>query len=171
MPGRLASGRPLPAGSGTYSPDVTCSPDVIAVHVLLRASMDDPVGQLLATAAAKHHPWQGCGHRSVTIPGAPSPSSVPLPSLWAASPLEPHTWGAACLPMRPHPAPWPLRSPHPSGAAVPAGKGHGGPGVGGCRPHPPALLKPQPRKNPRSSGASPIRGLWSGVKDSERKAT
>lgn len=33
--------------------------------------------------------------------------------------------------------------------------------------HSPALLKAQPRKNPQSSGASPIRGLWSGVKDSE----
>lgn len=45
-----------------------------------------------------------------------------------------------------------------------------GPGGRGRRPHPPALLKPQPRKNPRSSGASPIRGLWSGVKDSEGKS-
>ena len=39
------------------------------------------------------------------------------------------------------------------------------------RPHPPASmipeeLKPHPWKNPRSSGASPISGLWSAVKDS-----
>lgn len=31
----------------------------------------------------------------------------------------------------------------------------------------PALLKPQPRKKPLTSGVSPIRGLWSAVKDSE----
>lgn len=31
----------------------------------------------------------------------------------------------------------------------------------------PALLKPQPRKKPLTSGASPIRGLWSAVNDSE----
>jgi len=30
----------------------------------------------------------------------------------------------------------------------------------------PALLKPHPRKKPLTSGASPIRGLWSAVKDS-----
>lgn len=32
----------------------------------------------------------------------------------------------------------------------------------------PALLKPQPRKKPRTSGASPISGLWSAVKDSDK---
>lgn len=32
--------------------------------------------------------------------------------------------------------------------------------------HLPALLKPQPRKKPLTSGASPISGLWSAVKDS-----
>ena len=30
----------------------------------------------------------------------------------------------------------------------------------------PALLSPQPKKNPLSSGASPINGRWSAVKDS-----
>lgn len=30
----------------------------------------------------------------------------------------------------------------------------------------PALLKPQPRKKPRTSGASPMSGLWSAVNDS-----
>lgn len=62
-----------------------------------------------------------------------------------------------------------LTPPLASPVSTPAGRGRGGPGWGGCRLHPPALLKPQPRKKPRSSGASPIRGLWSGVKDSERK--
>lgn len=33
----------------------------------------------------------------------------------------------------------------------------------------PALLKPQPRKKPRTSGASPMSGLWSAVNDSARQ--
>lgn len=35
-----------------------CSPNVIAEHVLLRMSMDNPVGQFLPTASSKHH---SCG--------------------------------------------------------------------------------------------------------------
>lgn len=41
-----------------------------------------------------------------------------------------------------------------------------------CDPAPPtvpALLNPHPKKNPRTSGASPMRGLWSAVKDSGGK--
>lgn len=39
------------------------------------------------------------------------------------------------------------------------------------RRHLPALLKPQPRKNPLTSGASPISGLWSAVNDSKDRGT
>lgn len=35
--------------------------------------------------------------------------------------------------------------------------------------HLPALLKPQPRKKPLTSGASPISGLWSAVNDSKKQ--
>lgn len=55
------------------------SPDVVAVHVLLRAPMDDPVGQLPPTAAAQHHSWQGWSQRSAEAPEpSPQPAS-PLP--------------------------------------------------------------------------------------------
>lgn len=155
-------------------------PDVVAVHVLLRAPMDDPVGQLLPAAAAQHHSCQeGCSPSQSCSPH-PAPSHPPghltpgalqasqqdlTPSLQASVPTP---VGSGLL-AAPHPAwgspsprlgePWELQE-RPRCWRDEAG---------GCCPDPPALLKPQPRKKPRSSGASPIRGLWSGVKDSGRK--
>lgn len=99
-----------------------------------------------------HHPW------------SPSPQFSAPPLSVGSIPPQPGTLHLGCCipPDGTHPSPGlsclHARRERPRG-----------PGVGGCRPHPPALLKPQPRKKPRSSGASPIRGLWSGVKDSERK--
>lgn len=90
----------------------------------------------------------------------------PPPSIMPAGPAV--SWGPACGPplgcsclQRLPPPPNCLAHTHPRmllSADSPA-----------CpSTHSPALLKPQPRKKPRSSGASPIRGLWSGVKDSAR---
>lgn len=35
----------------------TALPDVVAIHILLRPAVDDPMGQLLPTASSQHHPW------------------------------------------------------------------------------------------------------------------
>lgn len=43
------------AGPGDISASIE-APDVVAVHVLLGATVDDPVGELSAAAAAQHHP-------------------------------------------------------------------------------------------------------------------
>lgn len=59
--------RALPLGPSGHLPDV------IAIHVLLRAPMDDPVGQLLSTAATQHHSWQEEKCRAaVCPPGSPT---------------------------------------------------------------------------------------------------
>lgn len=83
VPGRLKSRHLLPAGSRGYSPDV------VAVHVLLRAPMDDPVGQLLATATTQHHSWQEWRHRSAIPPQSPSPQSRAPPISKGSNPLPP----------------------------------------------------------------------------------
>lgn len=97
------------------------------------------------------------GMQGYNLLRTPSTPNFTYPSPWKLPPCS-RTWveRVAHLPAGLNPAPQASPSPHhqrlsPSGAPSPA------------------LLKPQPRKNPRSSGASPIRGLWSGVKDSEKK--
>lgn len=108
-------------------------------------------------------------------PGAPTPVSCPsrvhsqhhpLPQ-----PLISHL-GCRTPANRTSPLPAALLCPRPCQrplCSVPGGAVRSGCWGSRRGPHAPALLNPQPRKNPRSSGASPIRGLWSGVKDSERK--
>lgn len=124
-------------GSGAHSPDV------ITVHVLLRAPVDDPVGQLPPTAAAQHHSWQGWSQRSAVAP-EPSPSARsrhhPSPSPGS------HPWGAVHLLIGPHPSlpacPTPRQDPPHSAWGSWRGRG------GGPKRRPlcsPALLKPQPR--------------------------
>lgn len=98
-------------------------PDVVAIHVLLRPPMDDPVSQLPPTAASQHHPW-GRGEDTGEAK---------------------HGSGCLALPGTRCPRQGPFRSLLP------------------------ALLKPQPKKKPRTSGASPMSGLWSAVKDSTRQ--
>ena len=77
-------------------------PDVVAVHVLLGATVDDPGGQLLPTATAQHHPWQEPRAAGLTS------ASVPRPPLWAASAPTPRTSPLGCHvppPGRPVPSP------------------------------------------------------------------
>ena len=175
-------GQPLP----THQPHGH-SPDVIAVHVLLWAPVDNPISQLLPAATAQHHSWQE--QRAVGLQSAPRPCTPPpCPSHLCGQrqPLCPgsHPWGATCLllaglshlhPCPSHSAPRPTPTPGRGGSEN-WRRAQLGPSLprrqesGKLRcPYSPALLKPQPRKNPRSSGASPIRGLWSGVNDSERE--
>lgn len=46
------------------------TPDVISVHVLLRAAVDDPVCELPPAAPTQHHPCkQGGGHVTQTDDG------------------------------------------------------------------------------------------------------
>lgn len=137
---------------------------------------------------------QGCG----LPPRVPHPCPIPCPHLHGqhrhSKPRSPQTWGAARLSTGLLPdwtlakvhslgsrsgwTPQPLLSPPLSAATgllcppppeLWEWQDHPLGGQEDCCPDSPALLKPQPRKNPRSSGASPIRGLWSGVKDSERE--
>lgn len=58
-------------------------PDVVTVHVLLRAPVDNPIGQLVPTAAAQHHAWRG-GNA-----GLQSPPHASTPNFTHASPWKP----------------------------------------------------------------------------------
>lgn len=122
-------GQPPGPGPSTHSPDV------VAVHVLLWAPVDDPVGQLLPTATAQHHAWQERSHGSANHPPGPR---TPVPALpnprGSISPSALRVMlGSTCLSRwdltpscRPGPspplsgAPVPLDpAPHPRGEANP----------------------------------------------------
>lgn len=91
------------------------SPDVVAIHVLLGAPMDDPVGQLLPTATAQHHSWQEQSHRSATRPQSAPSIPAPPTSTGSLTPQAPDPMPGHGHPRGPHPLPPGLsRAPGPA---------------------------------------------------------
>lgn len=97
-------------------------PDVITVHVLLRAPVDNPIGQLVPTAAAQHHAWRGGNAGLQSPPHALHTQlytriSMEAPTLFShlgreggtpSGRTEPCTTG---LPISTPPGPSPIRCP------------------------------------------------------------